>query len=189
MLSQSSVTTTMTLALILAGQPLSAEGRDTDLGLRRNVQRAVESSVYFSVFDDVQIDIDDEGIVVLTGYVTARNKRVDIASRVSSVSSVVGVQNDLDVLPASQSDNELRYLVARSIYGSSTFWHYASRRNPPIHIVVENGHVTLTGLADSEADRAMAEILASNAAARSLTNNLKVANESDRTVSRSTARP
>ena len=93
----------------------------------------------------------------------------------SSVSGVVGVQNDLDVLPASQSDNELRYLVARSIYGSSTFWHYASRRNPPIHIVVENGRVTLTGLADSEADRAMAEILASNAAARSLTNNLKVA--------------
>ena len=188
MLSQS-VTTTMALALILAGQPLSAEGRDTDLGLRRNVQRAVESSVYFSVFDDVQIDIDDEGIVVLTGHVTARNKRVDIASRVSSVSSVVGVQNDLDVLPASQSDNELRYLVARSIYGSSTFWHYVSRRNPPIHIVVENGRVTLTGLADSEADRAMAEILASNAAARSLTNNLKVAKESDRTVSRSTARP
>ena len=73
MLSQSSVTTTMALALILAGQPLSVEGRDTDLGLRRNVQRAGESSVYFSVFDDVQIDIGDEGIVVLTGHVTARN--------------------------------------------------------------------------------------------------------------------
>lgn len=174
MLSRSSVTTTFALALILAGQPLSAEGRDTDLSLKRNIQRAVESSAYFSVFDDVQIDVDDTGLVVLTGRVTARNTRVDIASRVSKVSSVVGVQNDLDVLPASQPDNELRYLVARSIYGSSTFWHYAARRNPPIHIIVENGHVTLTGLADNEADRAMAEILASHAVARSLTNNLAV---------------
>ena len=157
----------MALAWALVGQPLAAADRAADLSLMRNIQRAVESTVDFTVFDDV-------GIVVLTGHVTAQTKRIDIARRVSTVNRVVGVQNDLAVLPASRLDTELRYLVARSIYGSSTFWHYAARRNPPIHIVVERGHVTLTGLVDSEADRAMAGVLASSAPSRSLTNDLRL---------------
>ena len=143
MLSRNSLTA-MALAWALVGQSLSAADQDSYQSLMRNIQRAVEGYAYFTVFDDVQIDIDDEGIVVLSGHVTARNKRTDIPSRVSTVNRVVGVQNDLSVLPTSRPDNELRYLVARSIYGSSTFWHYAARRNPPIHIVVERGHVTLT---------------------------------------------
>ena len=149
------------LAWTLVGQPLAAADRAADVSLMRNIQRAVESTVDFTVFDDVEIDVDDEGVVVLTGHVTAQTKRIDIACRVSTVKRVVGVQNDLAVLPASRLDTELRYLVARSIYGSSTFWHYAARRNPPIHIVVERGRVTLTGLVDSEADRTIAAALAS----------------------------
>lgn len=167
----------MAFAWALVGQPLAAEDLAADLSLMRNIQRAVESTVDFTVFDDVEIDVIDEGIVVLTGHVTAQSKRVDIARRVSAVNRVVGVQNEIAVLPASRLDTELRYLVARSIYGSSTFWHFAARRNPPIHIVVEHGHVTLTGLVDSEADRAMAGVLASSAPSRSLTNDLRLSSE------------
>lgn len=176
MFSRSSLTA-IALTSALVAQPLSASDRESDLNLERNIRRAVEGSAYFTVFDDVHHDVDDEGIVVLTGHVTSQLKRSDIASRVSNVHRVVGVQNDLDVLPASRLDNELRYVIARLIYGSSTFWHYAARRNPPIHIVVEHGHVTLAGIADSEADRTMASVLASNAAARSLTNDLRLADE------------
>ena len=170
MFSRSSLTA-IALTSALVAQPLSASDRESDLNLERNIRRAVEGSAYFTVFDDVHHDVDDEGIVVLTGHVTSQLKRSDIASRVSNVHRVVGVQNDLDVLPASRLDNELRYVIARLIYGSSTFWHYAARRNPPIHIVVEHGHVTC------EADRTMASVLASNAAARSLTNDLRLADE------------
>ena len=169
--------TVIALAWALVGQPLAAADREADLSLMRAIQRAVESTANFTVFDDVKIDVDDEGIVVLTGHVTAQTKRVDIARRVSAVNRVVGVQNDLDVLPMSRLDTELRYVIARSIYGSSAFWHYAARRNPPIHIVVEHGHVTLTGLVDSEAERVMAGVLASNAASRSLTNDLRLSSE------------
>jgi hyperosmotically inducible protein len=146
----------MALAWALVGQLLPAADRAVDVSLMRNIQRAVESTVDFTVFDDVEIDVDDERVVVLTGHVTAQTKRIDIARRVSTMNRVVGVQNDLAVPPASRLDTELRYLVARSIYGSSTFWHYAARRNSPIRIVVERGHVTLTGLVDSEADRPIA---------------------------------
>ena len=169
--------TVVALAWALVGQPLAAADREADLSLMRAIQRAVESTANFTVFDDVEIDVDDEGIVVLTGHVTAQTKRVDIARRVSAVNRVVGVQNDLNVLPMSRLDTELRYMIARSIYGSSAFWHYAARRNPPIHIVVERGHVTLTGLVDSEAERVMAGVLASNAASRSLTNDLRLSSE------------
>ena len=165
------------LACSLVGQPLAAADRAADVSLMRNIRRAVESTVDLTVFDDVEIDVDDEGVVVLTGHVTAQTKRIDIARRMSTVNRVVGVQNDLAVLPESRLDTELRYLVARSIYGSSTFWHYAARRNPPIHIVVERGHVTLTGLVDSEADRAIAAALASSAPSRSLTNDLRLSSE------------
>ena len=103
------------LAWTLVGQPLAAADRAADVSLMRNIQRAVESTVDFTVFDDVEIDVDDEGVVVLTGHVTAQTKRIDIACRVSTVKRVVGVQNDLAVLPASRLDTELRYLVARSI--------------------------------------------------------------------------
>ena len=166
--------TAVALGWALVGQSLAAADRDADLSLMRDIQRAVESTADFTVFDDVKIDVSDTGIVVLTGHVTAQTKRDEIARRVATVNQVVGVQNDLAVLPSSRLDTELRYLIARSIYGSSTFWHYAARRNPPIHIVVEGGHVTLTGMVDSAAERAMAGALASNAAARSLTNDLKV---------------
>ena len=72
--------------------------------------------------------------------------------------------------------------MARLIYGSSTFWHYAARRNPPIHISVNRGQVTLTGKVDNESDRTVAEILASSSGAFSLRNELEVT-EQDRPAS------
>ena len=48
------------------------------------------------------------------------------------------------MLPVSQFDDELRFRIARAIYGNSAFWNYAAMANPPIHIVVNRGRVTLT---------------------------------------------
>ena len=64
--------------------------------------------------------------------------------------------NEIAVLPASLFDDQLRYGIARAIYENPNFWHYAARANPSIHIVVERGHVTLTGVVDSETDRQLA---------------------------------
>jgi osmotically-inducible protein OsmY len=83
------------------------------------------------------------------------------------------VSNRIGVLPASSWDNELRYRIARAIYGNSNFWNYATMPNPPIHIIVERGRVTLTGVVQSDVDRMLARSLATNFDAFSVTNELK----------------
>ena len=86
---------------------------------------------------------------------------------------MVSVHDDISVLPVSQFDEELRYRIARSIYGNSNFWNYAMMPNPPIHIVVEHGRVTLTGVVGTDVDRMLARSLATQFGALSVTNALK----------------
>ena len=167
----------MTVVLGSQSVAVARAGAGLDQELVKDIQRAIARYAFFTVFDEVKVDIDDEGIVVLSGDVTALDKRTAIGDRVSAVDGVVGVRNDLDVLPVSHRDTELRYGVARAIYGSSMFWHHAARLNPPIHVLVKHGHVTLTGVVKSETERAMAGVLASQFAASSLTNELHLASE------------
>lgn len=146
-----------------------------DLDLARDVQRAMNRYAFFTVFDDVNVVFhDEEGVVTLTGNVTNPKKKRDLETRVTAVDGILQVRNEIEVLPVSTFDNDLRYRVARAIYGNSAFWHYAARRHPPIHIVVNRGHVTLTGVADTEADRALARVLAAQFGVFSVTNELSL---------------
>ena len=101
-------------------------------------------------------------------------KKDDIERRVVEASTASrDVQNKIEVLPVSFFDDELRFRIARAIYGNPAFWHYAAMANPPIHIVVENGHVTLTGVVNSNVERALARSLATGFGAFSVNNELK----------------
>ena len=98
--------------------------------------------------------------MTLTGKVTMPFKKNDIAKRAGSVDGVREVLNRIDVLPVSPYDDDLRQRIARAIYGNSAFWQYGAMANPPIHIIVEHGHVTLTGVVNSNVDRMLARSLA-----------------------------
>ena len=52
--------------------------------------------------------------------------------------------------------------------------------SPAIHIVVEHGHVTLTGVVASQGDRQLAEALARQSLARSVANRLRTSEEARR---------
>jgi len=138
----------------------------------KDVSSQVTRYVNFTVFDNVAASIED-GTVTLHGRVTMPYKKDDIARRVSRVDGVREIENRIEVLPVSMFDDELRFRVARAIYGNPAFWHYAHMANPPIHIVVENGHVTLTGVVNSNVERALARSLATGFGAFSVTNDLK----------------
>jgi hyperosmotically inducible protein len=165
-------TVIVTLAM---SAPAWAQNRE-DLEIFRDVSRQVLRYSQFTIFDSLHAQVEN-GVVTLTGKVTMPYKRDDIADRVARISGVTHVQNDVTVLPVSPYDDDLRRQISRAIYGNSNFWRYGAMTNPPIHIIVENGHVTLEGVVNSNIDRMLARSMASSFGAFSITNNLKTDDE------------
>jgi len=159
------------IVMLAMSAPAWAVERE-DLAIFQDVSRQVLRYPQFTIFDSIQAQVD-EGVVTLTGKVTMPYKREDIARRVANVEGVRQVNNEVTVLPVSMFDDELRLRIARAIYGNSNFWTYGAMVNPPIHIVVENGRVTLEGVVNSNIDRMLARSIASSFNAFSVTNNLK----------------
>src|SRR5471032_1917692 len=155
-----------------------------DFQLARDVAKSVERYTQFTIFDDVSANVKD-GVVTLSGKVTMPFKRDDIEKRIAKVDGVRSVDDQISVLPVSQFDDELRYRIARSIYNNSNFWNYAIMPNPPIHIVVEHGRVTLTGVVQSNVERMLARSLATQFGALSVTNALKTDSEMSDAVAKS----
>ena len=149
------------LAVVFAlaiGATASAEQRK-DLQIFRDISEQVNRYTQFTIFDNVEAEVTN-GRIVLTGAVTMPYKKDDIERRVRAVDGVAAVENRIEVLPVSTMDDELRYRIARAIYGNSAFWNYAAMANPPIHIVVKNGHVTLVGVVNNNVERMLARSLA-----------------------------
>jgi hyperosmotically inducible protein len=167
------LTRLVSTVLLVVGMSVSAYGAGReDLQVFRDISKEVLRYSRFTIFDSVHADVD-EGIVTLTGKVTMPFKKNDIERRVARVEGVREVRNQIDVLPVSIYDDELRHRIARAIYGNSSFWNYAAMANPPIHVIVERGHVTLEGVVNSNVERMLARSLASQHLAFSVTNNLK----------------
>jgi len=161
----------MLTANVAVAQSADGAGRK-DFQLFKDVATSVERYTRFTIFDDVSASVKD-GVVTLSGKVTMPYKRTDIEKRVAKIDGVRSVRDEITVLPVSQFDDELRYRIAGSIYNNSNFWNYAIMANPPIHIVVEHGRVTLTGVVQSNVDRMLARSLATQFGAFSVTNALK----------------
>ncbi len=136
--------------------------------------RAVLECHQVTIFDDVEARVEGNA-VLLTGKVTATAKREEIEKRIARIDGVREVRNEIMVLPPLPGDDDLRHRIARAIYGNPTFWSYAAMSRPPIHIIVERGHVTLRGQVNSNVERTMARSLASGLGERSLVNELRTA--------------
>ena len=167
---------TLIFALVmLVGSTASAQERK-DLQIFRDISDQVNRYSRFTIFDDVEASVTD-GRVELTGWVTMPFKKDDIERRVRRVEGVTDVVNRIDVLPVSQFDDELRFRISRAIYGNSSFWNYAAMANPPIHIVVNRGRVTLTGVVQSNVERMLARSLATGFGSFEVKNALKTDEE------------
>ena len=159
------------IVMLAMSAPAWAADRE-NLAIFQDVSQQVLRYPRFTIFDSVHAQVH-EGVVTLSGRVTMPFKREDIARRVAGVEGVDDVRNEVTVLPVSQFDDELRFRIARAIYGNSHFWRYGAMVNPPVHIIVENSHVTLEGVVRSNLDRLLARSIASSFGAFSVTNDLK----------------
>jgi hyperosmotically inducible protein len=107
----------------------------------------------------VEIGVQD-GVVTLAGKVTMGYKAEEMEKRAAEAPGVKEIVNRIEVLPASMNDDQLRRALADAIYRDPVFTNYAIQPDPPIHIIVEGGRVTLTGVVRSELERLKAESIA-----------------------------
>lgn len=138
---------------------LTVTSSESDAMLANEIAKRIRQYVFYTIYDDVEGSVHD-GVVTLTGRVTMPYKASDLGDLVARVPGVREVDNKISTPPVSTFDDQLRVTIARQIYRDPMFWNYAIQVNPPIHIVVENGHVTLTGVVNSEVERRKAETVA-----------------------------
>lgn len=161
-----------TLALLVTTISVAFAQDQRDVRLAEDIGRSITGYTRLTIFDDINATVEN-GMVVLTGKVTMPYKKNDLDTRIGKIDGVRGLRNDIGVLPVSQFDDDLRHRVSRAIYTNPSFWNYAAMANPPIHIIVEGGHVTLAGVVNSNVERMLARSLASGLGELSVTNALK----------------
>ncbi len=134
----------------------------TDADISKSVHHELMMYPYYGVFDDLSYKVEN-GQVSLSGAVTQPIKKSDIEHIVAKLPGVESVNDKIEVLPLSDNDNLLRRQIAAAIYRFPSLSRYGAGTHPSIHIIVDNGHVTLSGVVDNEADKNVAALRASGA--------------------------
>jgi hyperosmotically inducible protein len=152
------VVTALCVALSLFSAPQQKDSRT--LRVEADVQHELLMLPYYSVFDFLAFRVEPGGTIRLLGQVVRPTLKSDAEQRVKRVPGVDTVINDIEVLPVSPSDDAIRLAVARNIYKSTALDRYGFQSQPPIHIIVKQGRVTLEGVVDSESDKSVAGLKA-----------------------------
>jgi len=160
---------------------VAAQNRDARAEtVREEIRKELLQLPYYSVFDFLAFKYD-RGTALLMGYAYAPALKQDAERAVKRVPGVDAVQNNVEQLPPSQTDDEIRWREYYAIYndpflsryapGAGMLWGHRHRfggfagiwgdgyepaGNYPIHIVVRNGRVTLLGVVDNEGDKTIA---------------------------------
>jgi len=130
---------------------------------------------YYGVFDNLAYRVTPDGTVTLMGQVARPTLKSDSENAVKRIEGVQRVDNQIQVLPTSPMDDQIRMATFRAIYGNSVLSPYGLRAVPPIHIIVNQGHVTLEGVVAKQMDKQVAEMQAKSVPdVFSVTNNLRV---------------
>ena len=143
--------------------------------IAREVRHQLVMLPYYGVFDDLAFRLDG-GNVTLLGAVVRPVLKSDAENVVKRIEGVTQVVNEIKVLPPSPMDDQIRRAVYRAIYGDPALsTRYGFRAVPSIHIIVDNGRVTLEGVVANEADKNLANLRANGVAnVFSVTNELQV---------------
>ncbi len=179
-----------TAAIAQSGQQVDPEKGDNAgtysqqdmLKIAKEVQHRLRSLTNYSVFDSLSFGVRGR-TVVLEGYASRPILKSDAESAVKSIPGIESVENQIKVLPNSPMDDRIRAAVYRRIYSQPALRKYTGSsvgfgrfpsvaraaggitQDPPlgfnaIHIIVDSGHVTLTGVVDSESDATIANMQA-----------------------------
>ncbi|MGA8577993.1 MAG: BON domain-containing protein, partial [Bryobacteraceae bacterium] len=121
-------------------------GPPNEAQLAREIRHNLLMLPYYSIFDDLTFQLEG-GVVALQGACPPEppwDIKKDAENAVTKIPGVTQVINQIRVLPLSPMDWQIRRAEARTIYGDPEIGtRYGYQALPTIHIIVENGHVTL----------------------------------------------
>jgi len=153
------------------GGVLSQKGIDR---IVKEVRHELVMLPFYGVFDNLAYKVEPDGAVTLLGQVSRPALKSDAENVVKRIEGVQKVANSIEILPASPNDDRIRRAAYRAIYGNSTLSQYQLRAVPPIHIVVNKGHITLEGVVARQMEKQIAGMQANQVqGAFSVTNNLQ----------------
>ena len=158
-------------AALLAG---NLAAKDTSLG--EQVRHEIAMLPYYGVFDAIGYEVNGN-TVILTGAVHYPALAQDAINVVKHIPGVESVDNQIEVLPLSRFDDQIRLAAWRTAYSWPTLSRLASMPQPPVRILVKNGALTLVGVVPTQADKdALTVRLNSLPGVFSVQNNLTVEN-------------
>jgi hyperosmotically inducible periplasmic protein len=147
----------------LSGISGAARAQDkprTSSNAAANLQREVYHQLVLlprlTLFDNLQFQVNGDS-VILTGQVTNPTLKDDAKKAVKGIEGVSSVTDNIEVLPVSPDDVQIRRAEYRAIYGFPGLELYATGSQQPIHIIVKNGHVTLIGTVSNEMDKTIVQ--------------------------------
>ena len=163
----------MKTLLFFAFAALSAAQPNPDK-IVKEVRHELVMLPYYGVFDNLAYRVDGAK-VTLFGQVTKPTLKSDAENAVKRIEGVQNVDNQIEVLPLSPNDDQIRRAAYRKIYSNPALQRYQMGAVPPIHIIVKNGNITLVGVVDGEGDKNLAGITANGVpGAFKVTNDLTV---------------
>jgi hyperosmotically inducible protein len=147
---------TLMIACILSSMLFAADSRNTrEARIVRETAHELGTLAYYGVFDIISYRVKDNN-VTLYGKVTRPTLKTSAEQAVKGIEGVETVKNEIEVLPLSSSDDDVRLAAYRAIYGHPSMTRYAVNSVQAIHIIVKNGDVELIGDVQSELDRTLA---------------------------------
>ena len=125
---------------------------ENDNDIAEEVAKAVQRYPHYTMWDHI-IGRVNGGTVFLGGWVTPdRQKANELFERVAKIQGVQDVQSEIQTLPPAQSDTRLRTSIQRQLVSNTHFERVARMLNPPFHILIHNGVVTLVGYVQTQAE-------------------------------------
>ncbi len=135
-------------------------GDPTESRIEREVRHELVMLPFYGVFDDLAFHVEGS-TVTLVGAVTRPTLKSSAENVTKRIEGVTKVTNNIEVLPLSPMDDQIRMAEYRAIYGDSALsTRYGYRALPSIHIIVRNGQVTLEGVVANQSDKDLVNIRA-----------------------------
>jgi hyperosmotically inducible protein len=164
----------LAVAALSAASFAYASGPSVPKTLEEKVRHEINMLPYYGVFDDISFRVDGEN-VTLTGQVWQPVLKLQAESAIKHIEGIGQVDDQIEVLPLSNFDDQIRWQTLRAIYAYPALNRYVLNTHPSIHIIVKNGNVTLTGVVANTMDREMAYVRANGIhGVFSVTNELQV---------------